>query len=212
MYIISRLQIILAASVIAQTLATPQQPGPINGNLGAKPNGSRRVTGPATMTVVKGFPEITKRFDPGSDKPIYKRQLEDFIAKNGPIITTEFHKDYDPTFSTSKVYTGDGTYYDPGVGIGACGNLNNNDQAVVAMNTFQYGATPNPNNAPICGKCVKITATGPGANKNVSVIAKVVDRCPVCKFGDVDMSESVFLKISPLAKGRIPISWSFVNC
>ena len=37
---------------------------------------------------------------------------------------------------------------------------------------------------------------------------EIVDTCPGCADGDVDMSETAFKKLAPLNDGRIPISWS----
>ncbi|PVU87394.1 hypothetical protein BB560_006495 [Smittium megazygosporum] len=109
-------------------------------------------------------------------------------------------------FSLSAVYTGDGTYYDPSVGIGACGWLNQSNELVGAMNTHQYGNDPNPNKAPICGKCATLKYKG----KSVKV--RIVDRCPVCKHGDIDLSPVAFQRLAPLEVGRIKISWSYSKC
>ncbi len=37
----------------------------------------------------------------------------------------------------SSAFSGDGTYYD--IGLGACGNTNNNNELVAALNAPQYG-------------------------------------------------------------------------
>ncbi|PVV03481.1 hypothetical protein BB560_002035 [Smittium megazygosporum] len=108
-------------------------------------------------------------------------------------------------FDGSKTFTGEGTYYD--VGMGACGKINTNSELVAAINTKQYGVHANPNKAPICGQCMLVK--GPN---NSSVKVKVVDRCPVCEFGDLDLSPTAFVKLSPLAVGRIKISWNYVPC
>ncbi|CAB4394453.1 hypothetical protein RhiirA5_424233 [Rhizophagus irregularis] len=97
--------------------------------------------------------------------------------------------------------TGDGTYYDPGIGVGACGKLNTADEFVGAMNAQQFGENLNPNNAPICGMCVKIT--GP---KGI-VKVKIMDKCPICKFGDIDLSPAAFNVIGDESQGRILIRW-----
>ncbi|ORX69489.1 barwin-like endoglucanase, partial [Linderina pennispora] len=98
-------------------------------------------------------------------------------------------------------FAGEGTYYDPG--LGACGKTNKGTELIAAINAPQYGNTPNPNNAPVCGKCALVK--GPLGQVKV----KIVDRCPVCKTGDLDLSPSAFNKIGKKADGRIKITWSF---
>ncbi|CAG8471810.1 15965_t:CDS:2 [Funneliformis caledonium] len=96
---------------------------------------------------------------------------------------------------------GDGTYYDPGVGIGACGWQNYDHEFVAALNAPQYGKFANPADSPICGKCIKVT--GPKGSVNV----KLVDKCPICKHGDIDMTSKAFEKIADIDDGRVKITW-----
>ncbi|CAG8688017.1 4701_t:CDS:2 [Ambispora leptoticha] len=98
--------------------------------------------------------------------------------------------------------SGDGTYYDPGVGTGACGELNNDHEFVAALNAPQFGVFANPANSPVCGACIKIN--GPKG----SVKVKIMDKCPVCKSGDVDLSPVAFNKIANEADGRVKITWT----
>ncbi|CAG8525475.1 7860_t:CDS:2 [Gigaspora margarita] len=97
--------------------------------------------------------------------------------------------------------SGDGTYYDPGVGLGSCGWQNYDSELVAAMNAPQYGIFADPGNSPVCGKCIQVT--GPKGTVKV----KVVDKCPVCKSGDIDMSSTAFKKIANLDDGRVKITW-----
>jgi len=95
---------------------------------------------------------------------------------------------------------GDGTYYDAD-GTGACGfDASPNDLMVAAMNAPDY------NNAAWCGGCVEVT--GPSGK----VVVRVVDECPGCARGDLDLSPQAFAMLSPLAAGRIPITWHEVAC
>ncbi|RKP08107.1 RlpA-like double-psi beta-barrel-protein domain-containing protein-containing protein [Thamnocephalis sphaerospora] len=96
---------------------------------------------------------------------------------------------------------GDGTYYDPGVGLSSCEWNYTNSDMVAAMNVHQFGDFARPANSPVCGACIKVT--GPKGTVRV----KVIDKCPVCKKGDVDLSESAFLLIADKDHGRVPISW-----
>lgn len=54
-----------------------------------------------------------------------------------------------------------------------------------------------------CGKTITVHG-----KSGASVDVKIVDTCPGCADGDVDMSETAFKKLAPLNDGRIPISWS----
>lgn len=56
------------------------------------------------------------------------------------------------------------TWYNPSVGVGACGEL------VAAVSPQMYGSYPNPNNSPVCGKYVVVHAAGGKATW-----AKIVD-------------------------------------
>lgn len=96
------------------------------------------------------------------------------------------------------VFTGEATYYDAN-GPNACGVALPSDLLVAAMNKAQYKKS-------LCGQCVRVK--GPKGE----VTVRIVDLCPGCAMGDVDLSEEAFLAISPLSAGRVKITWSFVAC
>lgn len=52
-----------------------------------------------------------------------------------------------------------------------------------------------------CGSFVEVT--GPDG----SVTAEVVDQCPPCQAGHVDLSEQAFERIAPLAAGEVPVTY-----
>lgn len=95
-------------------------------------------------------------------------------------------------------YEGEATYYDAN-GTGACGFPASNDFMVAAINDEQYSKTN-------CGRCVEVT--GP----NGKVVVRIVDKCPGCGTGDLDLSQTAFGKIAKLSAGRIAIKWHFVTC
>jgi hypothetical protein len=66
------------------------------------------------------------------------------------------------------------------------------------MNELDY------DNSTVCGSFVNIT--GPDGD----VTIRIVDRCPECPLGNIDLSPDAFEAISPLAAGLIDISWKFV--
>ena len=98
------------------------------------------------------------------------------------------------------VYTGEGTFYGAD-GSGNCsydrspGNL-----MVAAMNNPQYA------NSSVCGMCVDVT--GPKGK----ITVRIVDRCPECKWGDLDLSKEAFVQIADEVQGRVKISWTQVAC
>ncbi|KAK0544607.1 hypothetical protein OC845_005512 [Tilletia horrida] len=92
-------------------------------------------------------------------------------------------------------YTGKGTYYR--VGMGACGWHNNSEQMVAAIDQGQYhGGSHCGNTARVChaGNCVTV---------------KIVDECPGCGWGSLDLSPAAFRALAPLKIGVIDIAWSF---
>jgi expansin (peptidoglycan-binding protein) len=96
-------------------------------------------------------------------------------------------------------YSGQATYYNAD-GTGACGfKATPNDLNVAAMNGSQYKKS-------LCGQCVLVT--GPKGMVKV----RIVDLCPGCAQGDLDLSKQAFAAISPLSAGRIKIKWHFVPC
>jgi expansin (peptidoglycan-binding protein) len=105
--------------------------------------------------------------------------------------------------SIGSTYTGEGTYYGA-TGGGNCsydpspGNL-----MVAAMNAPQY------DNSSVCGMCVEVTGPKGAASK---IVVRIVDKCPECKMGDLDLSQEAFAKIAEVSAGRVPISWQPVAC
>ncbi|KAI9365673.1 RlpA-like double-psi beta-barrel-protein domain-containing protein-containing protein, partial [Pilaira anomala] len=102
---------------------------------------------------------------------------------------------------SGTVYSGDGTWFN--LGLGSCGQDNNDSEFVAAMNAPQMENGANPNSNPMCGKDILIT--NPANNKTVTV--KIVDTCPPCTSGSVDLSPAAFSNISDLDVGRIKIDW-----
>lgn len=103
--------------------------------------------------------------------------------------------------SSSSSSSGDATYYN--TGLGSCGWTSKDSDLIVALNHGQMENGANSNNNPNCGRT--ITATGP----NGSVTVKVVDTCPGCANGDLDLSPAAFAKIADMSAGRVPVTWDW---
>lgn len=99
-----------------------------------------------------------------------------------------------------KTETGVATYYDAD-GSGNCSfDPSPDDLDVAAMDAPEYA------NSDVCGECVAVT--GPKG----SVTVRIVDQCPECEAGHLDLSESAFAKIADKSAGRVPITWNVIEC
>jgi len=104
-------------------------------------------------------------------------------------------------------FSGDGTYYE--TGLGACGWYNSDTDYIAAVGAGYFdsypGATANPNDNPICGR--QITAQYGGNQVSVSI----VDRCAGCAGAyDLDFSPSAFSQLADQSVGRLTgVQWSF---
>jgi expansin (peptidoglycan-binding protein) len=95
--------------------------------------------------------------------------------------------------------TGEGTYY-AATGAGNCSFAATPDNLMVAaMNHTDYA------NAQMCGAFVQVE--GPRGE----VVVRIVDRCPECAPGDIDLSREAFALIADPVDGRVPISWRIVS-
>jgi expansin (peptidoglycan-binding protein) len=112
-----------------------------------------------------------------------------------PIIT----KTNNDPIPFGDLHSGEGTYYHA-TGAGNCTfPASPQDLMVAAMNHTDYA------NAALCGAFVQVH--GP----NGSVIVRIVDRCPHCPVGDVDLSQQAFAQIADLSAGRVPITWQLIS-
>jgi expansin len=73
------------------------------------------------------------------------------------------------------------------------------DGLFVALSPSEYGG------AAACGSYLEVT--GPGG----SVRAEVIDQCPPCQTGHIDLSEAAFAKLAPLAAGLIHVIYRVVT-
>lgn len=101
----------------------------------------------------------------------------------------------------AATHAGEATYYDFADGSGNCGFPATPDDLMVgAMNHVDYAASA------VCGACVHVE--GPQG----AVDLRIVDQCPECPEGDIDLSPEAFSRIAELAAGRVPITWQYAPC
>ncbi|KAH8117489.1 RlpA-like double-psi beta-barrel-protein domain-containing protein-containing protein [Phellopilus nigrolimitatus] len=92
------------------------------------------------------------------------------------------------------------TFYD--VGLGACGKTNSPSDFIVALNTPQYGSgSPGPQ----CFKMISITYNGKTTQ------AQIMDECPGCPYGGLDMSDGLFDFFADASEGVIYGTWEFTD-
>ncbi|KAI1820593.1 RlpA-like double-psi beta-barrel-protein domain-containing protein-containing protein [Xylaria intraflava] len=100
-----------------------------------------------------------------------------------------------PISNRSGTLTGDMTFYQPG--LGACGETDSASEDVVALSPAQFTGS--------CGRTITVTKDGRTAE------AKVVDLCPSCASGAIDVSLTVFQSLADPAVGRTTVSWSYTG-
>ena len=96
--------------------------------------------------------------------------------------------------------SGEATYYDAD-GSGNCSfDPIPGDFLVAALNDADYDT------ASACGACAEVT--GPSG----AVVVRIVDRCPGCGAGSIDLSQTAFSQVAELSAGRIDVTWKLVDC
>ena len=101
----------------------------------------------------------------------------------------------------AAVKQGKATYYDySGADAVACGFDITSDTDVTALPDPDYAESAS------CGVCVDVT--GPKGK----VTVRVVDRCPDCEAGHIDLSAQAFAKIADPSLGRVSITYRAVAC
>ncbi|CAF0852381.1 unnamed protein product [Rotaria sordida] len=86
--------------------------------------------------------------------------------------------------------------------------MHSDSEYIAALNSAQFDPhTPNgnPNRNSLCNKLANVV--GPKG----SVTVKIVDKCPGCHYGDLDLSEPAFkVVIGDLDIGRGQITWKWL--
>jgi len=101
--------------------------------------------------------------------------------------------------NTNPVHDGIATYY-YATGNGAClFGESPGDLMVTALNAEEY------DNANWCGAYVHVV--GPSGE----VTVRIVDLCPECEAGHLDLSLEAFAEIAPVHLGRVDIEWQVIS-
>ncbi|KAF2847093.1 hypothetical protein T440DRAFT_457325 [Plenodomus tracheiphilus IPT5] len=111
----------------------------------------------------------------------------------------------------AETYTGDLTYYDPG--LGACGIDSGDSEPVVAISHYTFDAAQtgsDPNQNPLCGRKIRARRVNESTGKSVSIDVTVIDRCTGCQPTDLDVSPAMFDKMADHALGRVTVTWAWL--
>lgn len=104
-----------------------------------------------------------------------------------------------PASLVARQFQGRGTFYFQGGAFGACGQIHQDSDFIIALPESQYDGGSH------CGQSVTITDTSSG-NTQTAIVA---DLCPGCGGDSIDMSVGLFTAFAPESVGVIPVSWSF---
>lgn len=100
----------------------------------------------------------------------------------------------------SPLQDGIATFY-AATGAGNCSfDASPGDLNVAAMNAPQW------DNSAVCGMCVRVE--GPRGQ----VTVRIVDQCPECATGHLDLSREAFAAIADPVDGRVSVRWQPVSC
>lgn len=87
-------------------------------------------------------------------------------------------------------------------GLGACGQVNVDSDYIVALNSPMFGSGyPGPN----CFKQIRINANGKSA------VATIMDQCPGCAYGSLDLSPDLFSHFADHSVGVFNMDWDFID-
>ncbi len=101
--------------------------------------------------------------------------------------------------TSNPIHQGIATYYQA-TGEGACMfDPSPDDLMVAAMNAEEY------DHAAVCGAYVAVN--GPQG----AVTVRIVDLCPECQAGHLDLSREAFSRIGDLTEGVVAITWQVVS-
>jgi expansin len=121
--------------------------------------------------------------------PVYSQILDSHLLWLPIIITA----------NNNPIHQGTATYYNA-TGAGTCSfDPSPGDLMVAAMSADEY------NNAAVCGAYVYVT--GPRG----AVTVRIVDMCPNCTTGQLDLSQEAFGQVADLAQGIVPVTWQMAS-
>jgi expansin len=115
------------------------------------------------------------------------------------ILTTGYSIVFSQVDSGNIIHSGQATYY-AATGDGNCMfGPSPGDLMVVAMNNTEYDSSS------VCGASIRVKG------RLGEITVRIVDRCPECPVGNIDLSKEAFAKIDDTLRGRVPVTWWYVE-
>ncbi|TRX97847.1 hypothetical protein FHL15_001057 [Xylaria flabelliformis] len=108
-----------------------------------------------------------------------------------------------PVVAGSTAVTGTSTFYGGNLNGGTCSFSTYTLPSGVFGTAFSGSAW---NSAAQCGACIEVTANGK------SITAMIVDKCPECDAGHLDLFQNAFNVLSPSSTDPLSTSYTFVKC
>ncbi|KAF4320456.1 hypothetical protein BBO99_00005464 [Phytophthora kernoviae] len=113
--------------------------------------------------------------------------------------------------NADEYFTGDGTTYT--LGDTSAGNCNYMKALGFASNNYAALNDKQWNGLKNCGRCAEVScADSRCADQSKSIVVQILDRCPECQYGDLDLSPSVFSSLIGSSPSRYKVKWKFVDC
>jgi len=109
-------------------------------------------------------------------------------------------------FTDGPIYSGDATAYGDNIGEGNCLFPKDefyNDLMYAAINNQQYIDDLG------CGACAVVVST---SNPYKPIRVRIVDRCPECVHGSLDLSDTAYKALTNSSPGRVQITWALIPC
>ncbi|TMW59203.1 hypothetical protein Poli38472_007348 [Pythium oligandrum] len=113
--------------------------------------------------------------------------------------------------AADEYFQGDITTYT--LGQPSAGNCNFMASAPAAATNYAAMNTPQWADSKNCGRCAEVSCSDSRcADQSKTEIVYILDRCPECQHGDLDVSPSVFKSLTGSDPSRYKIKWRFVDC
>ncbi|KAG6604685.1 Carbohydrate-binding protein [Phytophthora cinnamomi] len=113
--------------------------------------------------------------------------------------------------TSAEYYEGDGTSYT----LGDVSDGNCNFMSAIPTASTNYAALNNDqwDDLANCGRCAEVSCVDDQCtDQSATAIVQILDRCPECSSGDLDLSPTVFKNITGSDPSRLTIRWRFVDC
>ncbi|RLN20732.1 hypothetical protein BBJ28_00001032 [Nothophytophthora sp. Chile5] len=113
--------------------------------------------------------------------------------------------------ASAEYFEGDGTAYT----LSEVSSGNCNFMSAISIASTNYAALNNDqwDDLANCGRCAEVSCIDDQCeDQTTTAIVQILDRCPECSSGDLDLSPTVFKIITGSDPSRLTIRWQFVDC